>query len=121
MECKQVVLTLTDEAPLKLLVADIVAFVYDGSEYGSFDFPGTKCDIECAHVGLPDVASVSVVSVPFPLGAIPEAIDVGSGSYVNDDNTREVVPEGQMEIPLIVHGSMGCGQMIIGAERVRAL
>jgi hypothetical protein len=120
MECEQVVLTLI--LP-DVAVSDILAFVYGGSEAGTFDLPGTKCVIEWEHavltlVGLPDVPSVSVAS---PLGAISETIDVGNGSYVNEGSTREVVPEGQIQMPEMVHGSVGCGQMIIGALRDEAL
>jgi hypothetical protein len=42
MECEQVVLTLIEEASVKLVAAEIIAFLYGGSEAGGVDLPGTK-------------------------------------------------------------------------------
>jgi hypothetical protein len=37
---------------------------------------------------------------------------------MNEGSTSEVVPEGQIGIPEIVHGSVGCGQTSVGCESV---
>jgi hypothetical protein len=101
-------------------VTGIVALMHGGSTAGCFDFPNTRCDMECeqvvlALVGLPEVPRVSVGIVLLPPRNI---IDVGRGPYVNDARTSDVVPEGQIGIPEMVQGSVGCGQMSVGCVPV---
>jgi hypothetical protein len=96
------------------------------------------CDEECEHVvllliegtnkceltppvALPDVPTVKVKNVLFPLVNTP-TMDVGSGSKLNaGGSTSDVVPDGQIAIPLMMHGLVGCGQMIVGAVAVDTL
>jgi len=93
------------------------------------ELPGTICDmvweqvvlLPIGLVGLADVASVSVTIVLPALGREPEAMEVGKGSYVKDGKTREVVPDGQMGIPSIMHGSVGWGQIRVTAVLVGLL
>ena len=93
------------------------------------ELPGTICDmvweqvvlLPIGLVGLADVASVSVIIVLSAPGRDPEAMEVGNGSYVKDGNTREVVPDGHMGIPSIMHGSVGWGHSSVTAVLVGLL
>ena len=90
---------------------------------------GTICDmvweqivlLPIGLVGLADVASVSVTIVLPALRREPEAMEVGNGSYVKDDKTSEVVPEGHMGIPSMMHGSVGWGHIRVTAVLVGLL
>jgi len=93
------------------------------------ELPGTICDIVWEQVvllpiglaGLADVASVSVTIVLFPLAGDPLGIDVGKGSYVKDGKMKEVVPDGHIGIPSIMHGSVGWGHIRVTAVLVGLL
>jgi len=93
------------------------------------EFSGRVCDmvweqgvlLPIGLVGLADVASVSVTIVLPALGRESEAMKVGKGSYVKDGKTREVVPEGHIGIPSIMHGSVGWGHIRVTAVLVGLL